>query len=188
MAEKEKSRLRRLISRLSGMILALIAAAVIYLALVMLQTLGVANKAEPGTPEKQPAITRMQAATMNDVRELARMYEARLPVLSGYKLSGRGENATHDGGVARVVRLYYNGVTISAVRPASAAPLLLHGELDITLRTDRTVLNLPAVLACRNGAYCLYFSDETSAYTLYAPQAEEEEFLSLASRLSWVAP
>ena len=66
--------------------------------------------------------------------------------------------------------------------------VLLHGDLDVELRSDLTVLNLPAVLASRGNARCLYFSDEAAAYALYAPDAAEDVFLSLIPRLSWVEP
>ena len=188
MADKPKGICARLFSRLGGMILALLAAALIYLAAVLLQSPGANRQEGLITEETQPPVTRMQAATMNDARELARMFESRLPVLSGYQLSGQGVNTSHDGATARLVNLYYNGVTLSAVQPATAAPLLLHGDLDVELRSDLTVLNLPAVLASRGNARCLYFSDEAAAYVLYAPDAAEDVFLSLIPRLSWVEP
>ncbi len=188
MADKKTGFCKRLFSRLGSMILALVAAVLIYLAVVLLQTPGAKRQDAYIVEETQPPVTRMQAATMNDARELARMFEARLPVLSGYRLSGQGVNTSHDGENARLVNLYYNGVTISAVRPSAAAPLLLHGELNVDLRSDLTVLNLPAVMAAKGNARCLYFSDETTAYSIYAPNAEEDAFLALLPRLSWVSP
>ena len=85
-------------------------------------------------------------------------------------------------------RVHQAELSLSAVQPATAAPLLLHGDLDVELRSDLTVLNLPAVLASRGNARCLYFSDEAAAYALYAPDAAEDVFLSLIPRLSWVEP
>lgn len=183
-----KGKAKRLLTGLGGVVLSLIAAAAVYLAAVMLQSPG-ARPQENAAPEKtRPPVTRMQAAAMDDASAMARMFECRLPALPGLTPKGRGVNASHDGEPARLVTLSYNGAVISAVQPASAAPLLLRGELDVTLRGDLTVLNLPAVLAERGRARCLYFSDEAAAYSLYAPEAEEEEFLALAAGLHWVEP
>lgn len=184
-----KGKAKRLLSGLGGVILSLIAAAAVYLAAVMLQSPGAKPPQETASAEKtRPPVTRMQAAAMDDASAMARMFECRLPALPGLTPKGRGVNTAHDGGAARLVTLSYNGAAISAVQPASAAPLLLRGELDVTLRSDLTVLNLPAVLAERGRACCLYFSDETAAYSFYAPDAEEGEFLDLAARLIWVEP
>ena len=74
MADKPKGICARLFSRLGGMILALLAAALIYLAAVLLQSPGANRQEGLITEETQPPVTRMQAATMNDARELARMF------------------------------------------------------------------------------------------------------------------
>jgi len=185
MAGKGKG--KRFFSALGGLILVLIAAGVIYLTVVLLQPPGDDGRDTYAAATRAP-VTRMQAAQMDDAKQLARMYEGRLPAVPSLTPRGRGENKTHDGSAARLVTLFYNGVTISAVQPASAAPLLLHGEMDISTRSDLTALNLPAVLASRGSAYCLYFSDEDAAYSVYAPKATEEEFLSLIDRLQWITP
>ncbi len=179
---------RRILGRVAGAVLALIAAAAVYLAAVLLQSPG-ADKPESYTAaEKRPPVTRMQAAAMDDAAQMARMFEYRLPALPGLTPRGRGENVRHDGADARLVTLSYNGVVISAVQPAAAAPLLLHGDMDVVLRSDLTALNLPAVLAERGNARCLYFSDESAAYAVYAPDASQEDFLLLIPRLVWVEP
>lgn len=183
-----KGKCKRFLSGLGGLILVLIAAGMIYVAAVLLQTPEAEKQdAYAAAPTRAP-VTRMQAAQMDDAGQLARMFEGRLPVIPSLTPRGRGENATHDGAAARLVTLIYNGVTISAVQPATAAPLLLHGDLDISTRSDLTALNLPAVLASRGDAYCLYFSDENAAYAVYAPQASEADFLALIGHLSWVNP
>ena len=186
MAEKGKG--KRFFSALGGLILVLIAAGVIYLTAVLLQPTGADGPdAFAAAPTRAP-VTRMQAAQMDDAGQMARMFEGRLPAIPSLTPRGRGENRTHDSGAARLVTLAYNGVTISAVQPATAAPLLLHSELDVSTRSDLTALNLPAVLAHKGEAYCLYFSDEAAAYAIYAPKAGEDEFLALIGRLQWVTP
>ena len=74
---------------------------------------------------------------------------------------------------------------ITAVRPASAAPLLLRGELSVSMTNELTVLNHPAMLASRGGAHCVYFTNESAAYSVYTPQAEKEDFLAVLKRMTW---
>ena len=183
-----KGNVKRWGSRAAGVLLALLAAGLVYLAAVLLQSPAERRQESAAPRETQPPVTRMQAAQMDDAAAMARMFESRLPTLPGLPMQGRGENTAHDGATARLVTLTYSGVVLSAVRPASAAPLLLHGELDVALRSDLTALNLPAVLAEKGKARCLYFSDETAAYSVYAPNAEEDVFLQVVSHLAWVEP
>ena len=183
-----KGNVKRFFGRAAGVALALAAAGLVYLAAVLLQS-PAEHRLESAAPrETRPPVTRMQAAQMDDAAALARMFEGRLPVLPGLALQGRGENAVHDGAAARLVTLTYSGIVLSAVQPASAAPLLLHGELDVALRSDLTALGLPAVLAEKGNARCLYFSDEAAAYSVYAPNAEESVFLQLIGHLAWTEP
>ena len=135
--------------------------------------------------EEPEPITRMQPATMNDARALAGLFGATLPYLPGYAMRGQGDNASYEGSVARIATLQYSGVTISAVRPASAAPLLLHEDLSVQLRNGLSVLNLPAVLAEKGSARCVYFSSADAAYTVYAPQAGEQDFFDMLDNLQW---
>lgn len=185
MAEKPSNgRLRRLLGGLVSLGLALILMAVIYLAAILLKTPEAEKESAWVVEEEQAPVSRMQPATMSDAKALSELFGAPLPVLPGYPQSGTGENAAHDGQLARVATLHYEGFTVTAVRPASAAPLLLHGELAVRLRSDLTVMNLPAVLASRGNAYCAYFSSEAAAYAVYAPEVAEEAFLALLSRLT----
>ena len=184
----EKRGIKRVLARMGTALLALTAGVLVYLAAVLLQSPAQHGQDAFIVEEAPQAVTRMQSATMMDASALARMFESRLPVLNGLTPEGKAVNTSYDGGVARLVTLRYNGVTLAAVQPAAAAPLLLHGELDVQLRSDLTVLGLPAVLASKGSAHCLYFSDEAASYTVYAPEADEKTFLSLIPRLSWVNP
>lgn len=135
--------------------------------------------------EEPEPITRMQPATMNDARALAGLFGATLPYLPGYAMRGQGDNASYEGSVARIATLQYSGVTITAVRPASAAPLLLHKDLSVQLRNGLSVLNLPAMLAEKGNARCVYFSGADAAYSVYAQQAAEEDFFNMLGNLQW---
>ena len=158
---------------------------VVYLAAVVVQspTDGLAGSFV--VEEEEEIITRMQPAQMDDPQSLAALFGAPLPMLPALAPQGQAGNTTHDGKNVRVAALQYEGLAITAVRPASAAPLLLRGELSVSLRSDLTVLNHPAVLASRNGAHCVYFSNESAAYSIYTPQADEEAFLAVLKRLIW---
>ena len=136
--------------------------------------------------EEQETVGPLQAGSTGDPQALARLFGAELPFLPGAAAAGTAQNTQFDGALARLATLEYAGLTISAVRPAAAAPLLLHGELSVDLRSDLSVLNLPAVLAHRENAYCLYFSNDAAAYAVYAPNAPKEDFLALIGRLSAV--
>ena len=158
---------------------------VIYLAAVVIQSPADSLAGSYVVEDEEESVTRMQPAQMDDAQSLAALFGAPLPMLPGYTPLGQAGNTTHDGQTVRVAALQYEGLAITAVRPASAAPLLLRGELSVSLMNDLTVLNHPAVLASRNGAHCVYFSNESAAYSIYTPQAEEEVFLAVLKRLTW---
>ena len=133
--------------------------------------------------EEQETVGPLQAGSTGDPQALARLFGAALPFLPGAAATGTAQNTQYDGALARLATLEYAGLTISAVRPAAAAPLLLRGELRVDLAGGLTLLNHPAMLAGRDGAWCLYFSGGDAAYAIYAPQATREEFLALLDRI-----
>lgn len=185
MGENQKSKFGKLVRRLLVIALVFLLMSLIYVGAVLLQLPGNADEGSFVVEEENAPITRMQAAQMNDAQALAGLFGAPLPMLPGVTPEGQGGNATHDGANVRVAALRYEGLTVTAVRPASAAPLLLHGDLSVSLRSDLTVLNLPAVLANKGDRQCVYLTGENAAYSIYAPQATEEEFLSVLRRLVW---
>ena len=83
------------------------------------------------------------------------------------------------------LELSYDGFTVTAVRPADAAPMLLRAGLTLSADGDAAALGLPAALAVRGDARCAYFSDDMAAYSVYAPAADAETFAQLLSRLEW---
>lgn len=158
--------------------------AVVYVSAILLQIPEDETNSHVAAEEPEP-VSRMQPAAMNDASALAEMFGAPLPCLPGYAMRGQGDNANYEGSTARVAALQYSGVTVSAVRPASAAPLLLHEELSVQLRTGLSVLNLPAVLAEMGNARCVYFSSTDAAYSIYAPQADAQDFFNMLESLKW---
>ena len=158
--------------------------AVAYVAAVLLQSPDEqANRL--AFPSEREDVPRMQPAAMSSPQALSELFGAPLLSLPGYAMTGEGTNADYEGTNARIATLRYSGVTISAVRPAAAAPLLLRGELSVNLRGDLSVLNLPAMLAEKGNARCVYFSSTDAAYSVYAPQAGEEDFFAMLEKLQW---
>ncbi|MBE5782413.1 MAG: hypothetical protein E7329_03750 [Clostridiales bacterium] len=160
--------------------------AVVFLAAILLEIPEKDLEGQWVVEEEKEAVTPMQAANMGDVAALARLFGAALPFLPGSTPAGEARNAAYDGQTARKVTLTYDAFTVYAVRPAEAAPLLLMDHLDVQLRSDLTAMNLPVTLASREGAYCAYFADSTAAYAIFAPAAEEADFLLLLEKITAV--
>ena len=186
MAERKNgSKKRGILFRLLTILLVFLLMSLIYVGTVLLQLPGDTEENSFVVQEEQEPVTRMQAADMNDARALANLFGAPLPMLPGLAVNGQGSNTTHDGETVRMAVLGYEGLVITAVRPASAAPLLLHDDLSVSLRSDVTVLNMPGALASKGEKHCVYLTSENAAYSLYAAQGTEEEFLALLQRLAW---
>ncbi len=186
MAEKQgNGRGGRIVKGVFLALFAVLVMAVIYLAAVLIQSPSDGVTGSFVVDEGEEIISRMQPAQSGDAQSLASLFGAPLPMLPGFEPQGQAGNTTHDGRNVRVAALQYEGLMITAVRPASAAPLLLREGLSVSMMNDLTVLNHPAVLASRNGAHCVYFSNESAAYSVYTPQAEEEDFLAVLKRMTW---
>ena len=122
---------------------------------------------------------------MTDIPALAGLFGAPLPYLKNVNATGHSANSSHDGETVRVCTLSYPGVIVTAVRPASAAPLLLRESLSVSMRSDLTVLSLPVTLAERQNARCAYFVTEDAAYSVYAAEISQEDFLRILENLVW---
>ena len=180
------NKMKKLLGFLMGLLFAAVAAGVIYVALVLLE-IPVGNQAGQWVVEEEKeAITPLQSADLSDGRELARIFGAPLPVVKGMAFRGEARNVSHDGALVRQAMLFYEGFTVTAVRPASAAALLLYPELSISLRSDLSIWNLPVTLASSGEQFCAYFADGDTAYAVYAPRATESNFLLLLDRLTSV--
>lgn len=169
---------------LTGFI-ALMIMGLVYLAAILLQSPADALEGSFVVDDGAETVSRMQPAQENDAHSLAALFEAPLPMLPGYTPRGQAGNTAHDGQNVRVASLQYDGLVITAVRPAGAAPLLLREEMSVSLAGDIALLNHPAVLATKGDAYCVYFSTESAAYSVYTPKAALEDFLAVIARLVW---
>ena len=175
-------RLFKSIFAVSGTVLIM---GIIYLAAILLQAPTDGTAGSFVVDDGQDTVSRMQPAETGDPGSLASLFGAPLPMLPGLTSRGQAGNTSHDGLNVRVAVLQYEGLTVTAVRPASAASLLLRDKLSVSLMSDLTVLNHPAVLASRGGAHCVYFTNESAAYSIYTPQADEADFLAVLKRLTW---
>ena len=181
-----KGRAKKLFRGAGSVITAAIVIAMVFLAAILLEIPEKDVEGQWVVEEEKAPVPPMQAANMGDVQALAQLFGAPLPALPGHTPAGEARNASHDGRTVRKVTLAYEGFTVYALRPAEAAPLLLRDELDVQLRSDLTAMNLPVTLASRDGAYCAYFADGMAAYAIYAPAAEEGDFLSLLELITAV--
>ncbi len=159
--------------------------AMIYLAAVLIQAPADGMAGSFVVDDGQDIVSRMQPVETGDAGDLASLFGAPLPMLPGLSPWGKAGNTSHDGLNVRAAVLQYEGLTVTAVRPASAASLLLRGELSVSMKNDLTVLNHPAVLAGKGGAHCVYFTSESAAYSIYTPQADEADYLAVLKRLTW---
>lgn len=183
----KKNKLSRGIQGLIRGSIMLVIALMVYVGVVLLET-PEARQDDWTVLEDAGDVRPLQAAESSDPKALARLLGAPLPAFSGANVSGEARNTTHDSKTVRQITLRYNGAVITALRPASAAPLLLRDGLSVSLRSDLTAMNLPAVMAEGDGEYCLYFSGGQAAYSLYARAESAEEFLRLAEKLRAVMP
>ena len=188
MSEKTEKKERKLLKRILSALLSLFLMGAVYVTTVLLDNPADNREGSFVVEEEKTPVTRMQPARMNDVQALADLFGAPLPALRGQNAEGEGVNASHDGETARMVTLRYGDLVITAVRPASAAPLLLRSGLSVSPRTDITALNMPVTLTGRGRVFCAFMTGEDAAYSVYVPDASESDFVSLLSRLSWVTP
>ncbi len=171
---------RRLVILFSALVLM----AIIYVGVVLLDRPDADEQGMYAVTEEE--ITPLQAAQFTDPSLLAQSFGVEIPCLRGYPMRGTARNAQYDGKTARMVTLEYDGLVITAVRPSSAASLLLHDGLSLSTRGDLAVLGIPATLAQKGDEKCFYLVTSAAAYAVYAPAMSDSDFFSVASRLSLV--
>lgn len=173
--------IKRFFKNLGFLLGLLIAAGLCYIALLLLS----GQFREGRTQPPAEGVSFLQPGQTADLSALQKAFGAPLPCLPGYPMQGAAANETYNGHHVRKASLQYDGFIITCVQPAFASPLLLHPELSLSLETQFTVAGLPAALAEGGNALCFYFSTDTAAYSLYAPEASRESFLSLAERIDF---
>ncbi len=176
--------LTRIGKRLLGALGAILLMAVIYAAVVLLDRPNADEQGMYAVTEEE--VAPLQAAQFTDPLLLAQSFGVEIPCLRGAPMRGTARNALCDGKTARLVTIEYDGMTITAARPASAAPLLLREQLSLSTEKTYTLLNIPATLASRGDERCLYFVTAAAAYAVYAPAMSEDEFLAAAGKLTLI--
>lgn len=159
----------------------LLAAAICYLSILMIS----GQFSESRSLPEADGIAPLQAGQSADIAALQEAFGAPLPWLEGYRFQGQAANVTFNGLNVRKITQLYEGFTLTSLRPAFASPLLLHGDLALSMETDFTVAGLPAALASKGTSHCLYFQTDDAAYSLYAENASRESFLALAERIAF---
>ena len=174
----------RIGKRLAAALGALILMAIVYVAVVLLDRPDADKQGMYAVTDED--ITPLQAAQFTDPALLAQSFGVEIPCLKGYPMRGTARNAVYDGKTARLITLEYDGLTVTAARPASAAPLLLRDALTLTTENNITILGIPAALAEKGAEKCLYLVTSSAAYAVYAPNMTRDDFLAVAARLTLV--
>lgn len=165
----------------------LVIAAVIYIGAVMLESPD--RLAEDGLLEEYDPVTPLQAGQTTTPETLAKMFGGMLPAIRNASMNGVTENMVYEGMTVRRADQYYSGVTVTAVSPADASPLLNYGALSVDAGTENLLcLGCKAMLAQKGDARCVYFTKGNTAYAVYAPQASKDDFFALLERLYEVNP
>lgn len=179
----EKNKALRWAGGLIRGLMILLFCALIYVGMVLLES-PEARMDDNWTVVDDDPVPPLQAVSSSDAGALARLLGAPIPALRGKSMQGQALNLTHDGQTVRQVILDYGDLRITALRPASAAPLLLEEGLSVRLQKDLTVMNMPAVLSEGDGRYCIYFSSTQAAYSVSGKAESASAFLGLVHSLS----
>ena len=115
--------------------------------------------------------------------ELAGAFGAAVPRLP-YDGQGKVENTSWRGIAARYYTFKTGHGTVSAVRPADAAPMLLLPGHALSLQNYQ-LLGMQASLASSGDSRCLYFAGDDSAYSFAAEGLSAEDFLQSAGELAF---
>lgn len=125
-------------------------------------------------------VSRAESANQS---ELAGLLGVAVPRLPGDG-QGQVEDASYRGIRARLYSYRTDRGTVSAVRPADAAPLLLQNRYSLTGQSV-ALLGMQAALATSGTSRCLYFAGDDAAYCLTADGMSEDDFLLLAGELAF---
>lgn len=130
------------------------------------------------------SLERSIAGETGSISQLRQMAGFPLPFLSGQTFLGEASNADYEGGNARVITMRYAvGITVSAVSPADAAPLLRRSGFSLRMGTGETLriqgLRQQAVVTENGKASCVYFTTDDAAYAIEAPGLSGEQLVHI---------
>jgi hypothetical protein len=178
-----KKKAKRALEFLFGTLGVLLVAAVFVVLAVMAEKPAADKQVEAFAVTDEEPLLNIPATDTDDVSALSHVFGEKLAVFPDAAVRGAVRNASYQGATARVATLAYENAVVTCVRPAAAAPLLLRDDLDVSVRTDLSILSMPAAYAEHGNARCLYFSGDGAAYSLYAPDLSQEDFFTLAAAL-----
>jgi hypothetical protein len=133
--------------------------------------------------EDAGAITAIGLTQSDSQQELADLFGAAVPRLPD---GGQGQvnDASYRGIPARLYSYHTGSVTLLAVRPLDAAPLLLASGYALSPQSV-PLLGTQASLAVSGASRRLYFAGDDAAYALTADGLSEADFLTAAGGLTY---
>ncbi len=169
-------------------IAALLAAAVIYLAAVLM-TIGEQDEhvplaAEPGVPHSVRVVHDTSAQV------LANAFGAEIYLFPENRIiSGVTGNAVHAGRACATLTITFeNGEIVSCVRPASAAPLIRPEGMEVLVTREVSVCNLPAQISRGGDRWCAVFSGEEASYCVIGAAEDLDSWLQILADMTAVSP
>lgn len=146
---------------------------------------------KPGEQEREwivedevEAVTPLQAGRYTSLSEAATVFGAMVPSLPGQEVQIEANNTTYMGQTVRMLNQYYNGVTITAIRPRAGAPVGLYPELSVNVFAAPEVMGMQGVLATQGDQRCVYCYEGDVAYAIYAEHADEKQFAQVLNALT----
>lgn len=168
--------------RLLSLALALVVIALFYVSAVLLEG-GDEGQAEQFVVEAAslPLLPGTAGYEGNDAQALADAFGAPLPVPEGFT-EGATQDSRYHAYLSRRITLQGGKATVKGVRPASAAPSVLPGELLFTA-SDKALLGYPLLQAQADGqtVYALVMKD--AAFYIIPAAGEPGGFSLLEPRL-----
>lgn len=136
-----------MIRRLVAILLSLILMAAFYVFALMMEDEESKRSDEFLVQEAEGPLERAELFQSEDARELARAFGVALPVPEGLT-SGTVNGGGYHGYTTRLVSLEGASARITGIRPASAAPGILQGDL-VFLASDKALMGYELLMAKR---------------------------------------
>ena len=196
---KRWTRLKKILLRIGGVMLALVLAVAFYLAVIMGQpdTQGLEGGAAPAEQALRAAEPAYQIQEEGQVQALIDQYPA--PALSFHELpglsfvSGRSYDQAFEGGFARRLELVYQNaggqsVVLESIYPARAFDLMSREGYALNTLTQTALAGQPAVVMTGEQGVRLHTQGEEAIYILTAPVLAAEELAQITRATTLTLP
>lgn len=190
MASK-KNGFRQVLRVALRVIAGLIAAAVLYLAVILVES----DKKEETPAASIPLPEAMSAVTVSDPDELDELYKAfdvpalRLRSSLFYLQMAQCRDISYGSGYARILQISYQveegSICLVSIRPASALSLLTPSGMTLSTDLKQALAGMSAVLFTDDtGNRRLYAQGRDAAYLLYSDNVIPDAFQSFCSHVT----